>query len=320
MSDQTTPPSAVEPVAVAAVAAVAVVTTSPDAAAVPAPAPVPVAVAVAAPTPGSATLTMTTTQPGQAPATVVATLQAATEATKAATGLLGVLSGMPFLKAVGLLITMAVGGAVYSNGGRIADAMAKAVESFANARTERTHATALQDSLVRSRQTAAVLAGVRESLSSSRASSFEFHNGTNNLRGMPFLFLSQTGESVAPGVSSELSAHQRMPLAVVLEWLPKFLAGECVTVDAGRLTEPTQDDAAPMLHDAMARVGADFAYACPVFVPESAGGRTREPAAFVSASYTKGWAHPSESQAHARLRDAASMMGVTLRAYLDSKR
>ena len=220
-------------------------------------------------------------------------------------GVIQRLAGIPFLaevKALFVLACLASGFVAYQKQDAIIASISKSVERH----TEREHATALRDALAQHQTYTVILRGVRESLHASRALFFQFHNGQNSLKGLPFLFQSETAESLAPGVSNEHDNMQRIPLYVIIDWLPKLLQGECVA--------QTYEAANSSLQTAMRAVGSTAVYACPVIVPGSA-----EPAGYVSASYTGGAAPPAFTDARARLQEAARLIGTTLGAYLTDR-
>ncbi|MGV8961817.1 MAG: hypothetical protein ACOH2V_00280 [Candidatus Saccharimonadaceae bacterium] len=54
---------------------------------------------------------------------------------------------------------------------------------------------------------------------SNRAITFEFSNGTSNLVGLPFLYMSVVAEVMSPGLEPMMSKHQRMNIATISEFL-----------------------------------------------------------------------------------------------------
>ena len=223
-------------------------------------------------------------------------------------GLATMLASLPTVRAVLLVISFTCSYIAITRSDKVlaiaADALARAQED----RKSKLHATSLSDAVIRKRQVSAVLASAMSDLQASRSYLFEYHNGVESLRGVPFLFTSSTAEVVAPGVAPQIDSSQRRPIALTVEWLPKFLNGECVTQDA--------DSANAALADAMAMRGTATAVVCPVF----AGG-AREPLGYVGVSYLRGWQSPLDAATtEKRLQEAARGVGVTIQAYLDLRR
>lgn len=215
------------------------------------------------------------------------------------------LAAIPFLgaiKALFILACLVCGFVAYEQRDAIIGSLAKSVVR----QTEKDHSTALRDAMAQHKTFNLVLGGVRESLGASRALFFQFHNGQNSLKGLPFLFMSESAESLAPGVSNEHDNMQRIPLYVVVDWLPTLLKGQCVS--------QRYENASASLQLAMRSVGSVAVYACPVNIPGSS-----EPAGYVSVSYVNGTAVPAFSDAQKRLQEAAAVIGTTLGAYLESR-
>jgi len=64
----------------------------------------------------------------------------------------------------------------------------------------------------------------------SRAYVYKYHNGTDSLNGVPFMFKSQTHEVTTNGISSEINNLQGVPIAVNIPQAQAFLAGNCYTL------------------------------------------------------------------------------------------
>lgn len=110
----------------------------------------------------------------------------------------------------------------------------------------------------------------------SRCFVFEFHNGTRNIAGIPFIKMSNTYETVAPGVSIESKHLQNMSVREIVTWLPKLIEDKCITQNA--------EDADPVLHDLLSAQGIDKVYACPIYF-----NFRKEPMGFVGVNFNKGW-------------------------------
>jgi len=65
----------------------------------------------------------------------------------------------------------------------------------------------------------------------SRAFVFEFHNGTNNFGGLPFVYMSNTYEVLGQTATSQMAARQKMPFTLYDSLITKILNEEVVTVD-----------------------------------------------------------------------------------------
>lgn len=246
-------------------------------------------------------MTDTPNNPPPAPAPGVGTLERAI-------GLVDTFTRMPTVKAAVLAIVLTACAVAWQQQDKLVDHLARNVVQRLDDRRERQHATALQDAVVRTRQVSAALDAIRGDLGAARATMHEYHNGSESLRGVPFLFSSATAEVVAPGVSRERERLQRVALETTIEWVPAFLRRECI---AKRVA-----DAGPTLAAVLGAGGAEVIVACPVYV-----GAAREPAAFLTLDYTRGYAAPGDpAQAEARLRDAARLIGAVLAAYLESQR
>lgn len=267
-----------------------------------------------------AAVTLTTTAPAPAsfgqpaqPATATATVVPVSPAvvpTPPVTwmGLFTALIGLPTARALSLMAMATCCYVTWQNSDRLGSAVVRYIDAAAVARqdrTERVHATALTDAVVRERQSRALLGQLMAANQSSRASLWTFHNGQESLQGVPFLKVSETAEVVAPGVSAEKDRHQGLALNTVIEWLPQMLKGECIAQD--------DDGASAPLRAAMRDAGAEQIYACPVFA-----GR-REPAGYVALSFTRGWPPPQDREkALASLRAAATAQGAVISAYQES--
>lgn len=168
------------------------------------------------------------------------------------------------------------------------------------------HARALNDAVVRSRALSAVLSGLLQSSEASRASLWQFHNGSATLAGIPFLKTSQTNVAVAPGVASLQEQHQGIPLQLIIDWVPRLLGGECI--------DQSDDDASAPLRHLMRDGNIERLIVCPVFIQG-----LREPVGYLALSYAKGWPQPSAaSPVIASLRASGVAVGAVLAAYRDT--
>lgn len=211
------------------------------------------------------------------------------------------LAAIPFfaaLKALFILAMLLAGLMIYSAREEIIAGIVASVERHANGG----HDTALRDAVAQHKVVGTVLDNTRESLKASRVLLFQFHNGQSSLKGLPFLYMSETAESISPGISDEHTRMQRLPLFLGIDWIPSFLRGDCV--------EQSSKNANSALQTAMAAVGSVSAVLCPVFLPG-----TSEPTGYVSASYTTGWSPAEYVLAQQKLRDAAKLIGTTLSGY-----
>lgn len=251
-----------------------------------------------APAPAEASTTTTISQPGN-PTVQVDTKLAAPEITAREIALIRAMVSMPNSA---LVKTLIVAICVFS--GYIAFQARDSIVGLITASVERSiqaqHAGALHVQMKQQEVLGGLLTSVRSSLNAGRASVFQFHNGTNSLKGVPFMFMSETAESIADGVSNEIVRNQHLPYLLAADWMPRLTLNECVAQDSKKANSGLAPE--------MRRAGTTFAYLCPFFINNDA----REPAGFVSVSYI-GNAKPVSSQvAFARLRDAATVVGRTL--------
>ena len=66
-----------------------------------------------------------------------------------------------------------------------------------------------------------------DAINSDRAYIFQFHNGTRLVSGKHFYYYSNTHETVAPGISSEIGNLQMLPMSILVpSWLPKLIRGK----------------------------------------------------------------------------------------------
>ncbi|PHK92934.1 hypothetical protein CR162_21290 [Pseudoroseomonas rhizosphaerae] len=220
------------------------------------------------------------------------------------TGLFGLaerLMRLPTGKAVLLMLVGTVCAVVWSERVKMLDGVAEWAKTVSE---RRQHETALSDELQRQNAVTPILKAILKERTASRVSVKQFHNGTSSLRGIPFLFASTTYEVVAPGVSSEQLRQQRVPVQTIIDWIPRFLAGECVVQKV--------EDAKPPLSDALQDYGIHTALACPIFLEGF-----REPAAFVTMDFTRGWDAGDAAtieQSERRLKDAAFIIGANIQA------
>jgi hypothetical protein len=174
-------------------------------------------------------------------------------------------------------------------------------------RTAKLHDTALTDAVINDRQVGAILGTLLREQGASRALLFQFHNGTESLRGVPFLFATATGERVATGIATSQQQMSRIDIRTIITFLPTFLKGDCI--------DKKFEDADAALKDAMSSVATQRILACPVFVPGA-----HEPAGYVSLTYTQGFTAADPATTFVTMKVAATLLGATLGAYLDGKK
>ena len=216
-------------------------------------------------------------------------------------------AAMSLPRLVVLAVLGMAGWFVHAQGDKIAAGVVASLDRAATARTDRLHSTALDDAVLRNRSLAAILIGLRDSQQAARSSLWQFHNGTSTLAGIPFLKVSQTNVEVAPGIASLQDRHQGLPLAIIIDWIPRFLNRECVDQD--------DDNASASLQQLMKEGGIDRLLACPVFIPG-----LREPAGYLVLTYSRGWTVPDREAAFASLRASAVATGAVLSAFRESGR
>ncbi len=226
---------------------------------------------------------------------------------KLALGALNVVSNMHFRGVINTLVigcAMLTGALVWTQRDQLGQAVADAADKFAHDRTERVHATALTDAVVQHHEVASLLESTRESMGAARVLVWGFHNGTESLRGLPFLFVSATSETDAPGFAPIQESGQHLPLSTVIEWIPDFLDHKCI--------DHTAADSGPTLRADLEDHGTTRVMACPVFAPGIRG----EPMGYVTASWVKGWNPDDAAAARTRLQDTATLLGGVLGSYL----
>ena len=216
-----------------------------------------------------------------------------------------ILGAFSLPKATLLPISMALSLGLYMNFGKLLDIVSHSVEIAASSRAERIHSTALSDSVIRGRQTNALLYTLLVNLKSSRATAWLFHNGTESLTGVPFLKLDEIGEMTGAGVSHEIANNQNLPIDIVSEWLPAFIKKECLTT--------TLDTSTGSLKAFMLRYGVAKIFACPFFSRSH-----NEPLGYIAISYATNWETPENAEAYSAIKSAAIAQGAVIDAYQDS--
>jgi hypothetical protein len=116
----------------------------------------------------------------------------------------------------------------------------------------------------------------QKSANASRCYVFEFHNGTRNIAGVPWIKMSNTYETVAPGVSAELKNLQSINVREITSWLPSFINNECIHQEISK--------ADPVLYELLVSQGISELYVCPIFF-----NFRKEPIGFVGFDFNKGW-------------------------------
>lgn len=76
-----------------------------------------------------------------------------------------------------------------------------------------------------------ILEHLAESTNSNRAVLFEFSNGTTNLIGLPFLFMTATAEVASPGLPLMASGHQKLNTSVIAKFLIKLEREGSIFID-----------------------------------------------------------------------------------------
>ena len=188
---------------------------------------------------------------------------------------------------------------------QMGQAVADIADRIAHERTERVHATALTDAVVQHTEIKALMEATRDAMGASRVMTWGFHNGTESLRGLPFLFVSATAEIDAVGFAPIQDSGQHLPLATVIEWVPDFLAHQCI--------DRTAEASGPTLRADLEDHGTARVMACPIY----AAGQRGEPLGYITASWVKGWSPNDAAAAQRRLQDTATLLGGVLGSYLD---
>ena len=76
-----------------------------------------------------------------------------------------------------------------------------------------------------------ILSDLAEETNANRAVVFEFSNGTTNLVGLPFLFMTAAAEVATPGLPLIGSGHQRLNTAVISNFLVKLEKEGTIFID-----------------------------------------------------------------------------------------
>ncbi len=72
-----------------------------------------------------------------------------------------------------------------------------------------------------------MLKKMMDEIGADRAYVFQFHNGTRLVSGKHFYYYSNTHEVVGPGVSSEITNLQMLPMSLLVpSWLPQLIKGK----------------------------------------------------------------------------------------------
>ena len=178
----------------------------------------------------------------------------------------------------------------------------KRIETKDQHTTEQLKALARNDRL-----THAVLDQVLEETTADRSHVFQLHNGRSSLKGVPFLYYSNTHERLAAGASSEIATLQQLPASLLVHRMETYLDGDCWTVETAT--------AQPALQKLLERQGVATAISCPVF---SIG--DGQLMGFVGVDYNKVEATNAQTDAARRsLRAAATRVGTLLMNWSELK-
>ena len=72
-----------------------------------------------------------------------------------------------------------------------------------------------------------MLKRMMDEIGADRAYVFQFHNGTRLVSGKHFYYYSNTHEVVGPGISSEITNLQMLPMSLLVpSWLPQLIKGK----------------------------------------------------------------------------------------------
>lgn len=76
-----------------------------------------------------------------------------------------------------------------------------------------------------------ILQGLAEETDANRAIIFEFSNGTNNLVGLPFMFMTAAAEVASPGLPLMSPRHQRLNTSIIANFLARLEKDESIYVN-----------------------------------------------------------------------------------------
>jgi hypothetical protein len=215
--------------------------------------------------------------------------------------------GMPLFRIVVLAFVATTCGIAWQQQDKLLDTLSRAVEQRQEERRSENYRTALSDFIIRQRQIEALVTSARTELGASRVIQAEFHNGTENLRGVSFLFFSAVAESASAGVSREIDNLKRVSLSGLVDVVQSFLRRECVSFNNANSPQVLQG----MLESA----AVVYTVACPVFTSYNS-----EPTGFVFANYSRTLSENDVANAQRRLRETAISLGAVTSAYLDTIR
>jgi hypothetical protein len=95
----------------------------------------------------------------------------------------------------------------------------------------------VRDRLEIDRRVLGSLGELRANTNSDRVAVYLFHNGKMSVNDIPFLFYSQTHETVRRGVSRDILASQGMPLSTVAAWTERLINNRCFIDDVSKIED-----------------------------------------------------------------------------------
>lgn len=157
---------------------------------------------------------------------------------------------------VAILITLWAGTLTYKN---YININAIKVNQFAESPSPDEMQKLLKESSVNNIKVLSVLKRLT-ALGADRAFLMKFHNGSRDINGMHFMYVSTTNEATRPGISNVMTQVQDVPTAVFDPvWIEKFLNNECTEITTDRL------DKSSAMNSLLVKLGIDQMHICPVY-------------------------------------------------------
>jgi hypothetical protein len=157
----------------------------------------------------------------------------------------------------------------------------------------------VRDRLEIDRQVLGSLGELRANTNADRVAVYLFHNGKMSVNDIPFLFYSQTHETVRRGVSRDLLASQGMPLSTIAAWSERLIDNRCF-IDEVSLIE--DEVLASLLFDR----GVQQVAVCPLATTRGM------PFGFLTVQWTTSDIPQQHTQALQEARAAAVTMALSL--------
>lgn len=93
-----------------------------------------------------------------------------------------------------------------------------------------------------------------------RAFLMKFHNGSRDINGMHFMYVSTTNEVTRPGIENVMTQVQDIPTAIFdSQWIEKFLNNECAEITTDKLNKSNA------MNNLLTKLGIDQMHICPIY-------------------------------------------------------